>query len=270
MFSHPTVSGPPPVKEAGSVNRIPVVLVHGAWLHISSWHGWTERFTAHGYDVRVPAWPPGGFGLDELTAHYEKAVRSLDAPPVVIGHSAGGLIARQLLDDGLARAAVAIAPLPLPLPLPVPGAGREIHCEEYVPLPQARFRHLVANAVGEDEAATLFDRYVVPAPHGLLADLGFDGTTPGSFTDTSGNTAGPEASTRGPLLLISGQEDRMVADAVTRDAYKRYGDSTAITDLKQFADRGHSLVIDSGWPAVADYVLAWLAANGMTTPAEAG
>ncbi|WP_370376943.1 alpha/beta hydrolase [Catenulispora sp. GAS73] len=94
---------------------------------MSSWEGWTKRFAAHGYDVHVPnrpgeadavaqarsrPGPLGGFGIDELTAHYEKAVRALDSRPVVIGHSVGGLIAQQLLDAGLARAAVAIAPLP--------------------------------------------------------------------------------------------------------------------------------------------------------------
>ena len=134
------------------MNRIPVVLVHGAWLRISSWQGWTQRFTAHGYDVHVPAWPLGDVGLDELTAHYEKAVRSLDTLPVVIGHSAGGLIARQLLDAGLARAAVAIAPLPRPLPVPLPlprrlsddrDAGPETAPEDYVALPQAQFRHTI-------------------------------------------------------------------------------------------------------------------------------
>jgi non-heme chloroperoxidase len=32
-----------------------------------------------------------------------------------------------------------------------------------------------------------------------------------------------------------------------------------VTDLKQFPDRGHSLVIDPGWRAVADATLDWLA-----------
>ncbi|WP_194916241.1 alpha/beta hydrolase [Catenulispora rubra] len=253
------------------MNRIPVVLIHGVWLHMSSWEGWTERFAAHGYDVHVPSRPGepdavaqarshpgplGGFGIDELTAHYEKAVRALDSRPVVIGHSAGGLIAQQLLDAGLARAAVAIAPLPVAGETTTAGsvsADRtgEQH-QDYIPLPQPQFRQTIANTVGEQEAATLFTRFVVPAPRRLLTDLGLDGSPPHSIIDP-GNTA------RGPLLLISGQEDRMVADAAVRATYKLYGDSTAVTDLKQFADRGHSLVIDSGWPAVADHVLAWLA-----------
>ncbi|WP_370345917.1 alpha/beta hydrolase [Catenulispora sp. MAP5-51] len=262
------------------MNRIPVVLIHGAWLHMSSWKGWSDRFSAHGYDVHVPNWPGepdavpqaredpgplGGFGLDELTAHYEKAIHELDSLPVLIGHSAGGLIARQLLDAGLARAAVAIAPMPGHGPWPesaASGGGLAMRSEDYVPLPQPQFRHTIANAVGKEEAAQLYSRYVVPAPHRLLADLGLDGEGRETEQTPTPTTA------RGPLLLISGQEDRMVADAVTRATYKLYGDSTAVTDLKQFADRGHSLVIDSGWPAVADYVLAWLAANGITTAAE--
>ncbi|WP_231123315.1 hypothetical protein [Mycobacterium asiaticum] len=35
-------------------------------------------------------------------------------------------------------------------------------------------------------------------------------------------------------------------DVVPRAAYKLYGDSTAVTELKQYADRGHSLVVDNG------------------------
>lgn len=237
---------------------------------MSSWEGWTERFAAHGYDVHVPAEPPGVFGLEELTARYEKTVRSQDRPPVLIGHSVGGLIARQLLDAGLGRAAVAIAPLPPLVPLSSDKAGTQ--SEGYTQLLQPLFRHTIANAVGEEEAAQLYARYVVPAPRRLLIDLGLDDSmrSGGDMAMATGEGVVVDAATRGPLLLISGQEDRMVTDAVTRATYKLYGDSTAVTDLKQFADRGHSLVFDSGWPAVADYVLAWLAANGITTPAEHG
>jgi hypothetical protein len=44
----------------------------------------------------------------------------------------------------------------------------------------------------------------------------------------------------------------------------------AVTDLKQFADRGHSLTIDGCWRQVADSVLGWLTRRGVraTTPSE--
>ncbi|MFE4974788.1 alpha/beta hydrolase [Kitasatospora sp. NPDC056651] len=263
------------------MKQTPVVLIHGAWFHRSSWEGWAERFTAHGYAVCVPGWPgeapsaeqvrrdPGplrDLGLAALTAHYETVVRSFDDPPVLIGHSAGGLIAQHLLGADLGRAAVALAPLPAgpsrhPGFEPVPaGAARHPGFEA---LSRARFRHLVANAVGEQEAARLFDRYAVPAPLRLLADLGLDRAAAG----TAAAVVDPADTGRGPLLLVSGQEDRMVPDAVTRSVYKLYGDSRAVTDLKQFVDRGHSLVFDGGWRSVADHVLGWLAGNGAAVPA---
>ena len=50
---------------------------------------------------------------------------------------------------------------------------------------------------------------------------------------------------------------------MTRSAYKLYGDSSAVTELKQFPDRGHSLVVDHGWRTVAEYVLRWLSEQGI-------
>ncbi|MFF4924895.1 alpha/beta hydrolase [Kitasatospora sp. NPDC001261] len=271
------------------MKQTPVVLIHGAWFHMSSWEGWAERFTAYGYAVCVPGWPgeahtadqarrdpgpPRDLGLAALAAHYEQVVRGFDDPPVLIGHSTGGLIAQHLLGADLGRAAVALAPLPAggvppadgrSRPWPLMSAGPTRH-PGFGQLPRARFRHLVVNTVGEGEAERLFDRYAVPAPLRLLADLGLDGTATGpagTVVDTA-NTA------RGPLLLVSGQEDRMVPDAVTRSVYKLYGDSSAVTNLKQFADRGHSLVFDSGWRSVADHVLGWLAANGVEAVAPQG
>lgn len=58
-------------------------------------------------------------------------------------------------------------------------------------------------------------------------------------------------------------EDRTVPDVVTRAAYKLYGDSTAVTDLRQFADRGHSLTVDAGWPTIAEFILGWLASQNV-------
>ncbi|MFF1867739.1 hypothetical protein [Streptomyces sp. CB03911] len=116
----------------------------------------------------------------------------------------------------------------------------------------------MANAVRAEEAERLYERYAVPAPRRLLDDVGCRAAVrpPGLPVDT-GNAG------RGPLLLLSGQEDLLVPDRVTRTGYKAYGDSTAPTDLKQFADRGHSLVFDSGWKFVADHVLGWLDGQGI-------
>ena len=45
--------------------------------------------------------------------------------------------------------------------------------------------------------------------------------------------------------------------------YGLYRDSTAVTHLKKFEGRGHSLTIDHGWKDVADEVLTWLRGCGI-------
>ncbi|MGY0021463.1 alpha/beta hydrolase [Streptomyces sp. YJ-C3] len=258
--------------------RTPVVLIHGPWLHSASWRPWVTRFTDRGFAVVAPGWPgepetvgearrsPGALpeiGLDALTEHYEDIVRSFDIPPVVIGHSVGGLIAQYLLGLGRIRATVAIAPAPIEgAP---PGAvftdparwPDSAGPSPTVSLSAEQFRAAFANTVPE-EASRLFEHYVIPSSRRLLSDLS-DG--PGSAQRR--RTVDTANSRRGPLLLVSGQEDRMVPDEVNRAVYKLYGDAAAQSSLKQFPDRAHSLTIDSGWQGVADHVLVWLAQHGI-------
>ncbi|MFD5863136.1 alpha/beta hydrolase [Streptomyces chartreusis] len=261
------------------MNHTPVVFIHGTWLHALSWESWAERFAGRGFLAFTPGWPGeaagvgelrktaetlAGISLDVLTDHYAGIVRSFDTAPVIVGHSVGGLIAQHLITANIARAAVAIAPTPIN-DVPLPGTasrlwtpGEADTAEPLVTLSPEQFHDVFANTSTVAESDRLFERYAVPAPRRLLADVGHEGAarSPRAAVDV-GNAD------RGPLLLISGQEDLLVPDSVTRAVYKQYGDSTAVTDLKQFADRAHSLVVDSGWRYVADYVLGWLDEHGL-------
>lgn len=38
-------------------SRLPVVFIHGLWLHASSWDPWRELFDAKGYAPVAPGWP---------------------------------------------------------------------------------------------------------------------------------------------------------------------------------------------------------------------
>jgi hypothetical protein len=60
-----------------------------------------------------------------------------------------------------------------------------------------------------------------------------------------------------------GGKDHTVPEAITKSTLKQYKHSSAVTDLKEFPDRGHSLVIDNGWGEVADAVLGWLAEQSL-------
>jgi pimeloyl-ACP methyl ester carboxylesterase len=182
--------------------------------------------------------------IDDATAHYTKIIDSLDASPVIIGHSFGGLIAEKLLGQGIGAAAVAIDPAQIKGVLPLP-------------LTQKEFKFGLGNALSEDESAELFGKWAIPAPaRPLFQAAAANFSLHSEAKVDTGNQA------RGPLLLISGAEDHTVPDVVTRSTLKQYRHSTAVTELKQFEHRGHSLTIDSGWKEVAEAVLQWLRAHG--------
>jgi pimeloyl-ACP methyl ester carboxylesterase len=255
----------------------PVVFVHGLWLHATSWQPWLDLFTQRGYDPIAPGWPhepptveearqqPGavaGVGIEEVADHYAGIIEGLPEPPVVIGHSFGGLIAQKLLGRNLAAAAVAIDPAQIRgvLVLPfsqlrgtAPVLGNPANAKKAVSLTASQFRYGFGNAVSQDESDVLFERWTIPSPARPLFQA-----SAANFVSHSPAAVDTRNARRGPLLLISGGNDHTVPDVVTRSTFKQYRHSTAVTELKQFPDRGHSLVVDSGWKEIAEASLTWL------------
>ena len=89
----------------------PVVLIHGMWMTPLSWEHWVGRFTDLGHQVLAPAWPgldaePEAAAADpsplrnlsvtDVVDHYDRIIRGLDRPPIIIGHSFGGLFTQLL------------------------------------------------------------------------------------------------------------------------------------------------------------------------------
>ena len=60
-----------------------------------------------------------------------------------------------------------------------------------------------------------------------------------------------------------GGKDHTVPEAITKSTLKQYKHSYAVTELLEFEDRGHSLVIDGGWREVATACLEWLEKQGL-------
>jgi len=262
--------------------RRPAVFIHGLWLHATSWGPWLELFSDAGYDPVAPGWPNepatveearqhpelvANMGIDDVTGHMAEMIGSLGEAPVIIGHSFGGLIAEKLLGQGLGAGAVAIDPAQikgvLPLPLAqlragLPALGNPANLHKAVSLTKKEFRFGFGNALPEEESDQLFEQWTIPSPAKPLFQAAVANFS--LHSEAKVDTANAD---RGPLLLISGTKDHTVPDVVTRSTLKQYRDSTAVTELKQFEGRGHSLTIDSGWKDVAGAVLEWLAAKGL-------
>ena len=111
------------LQAASDSKRKNIVLIHGLFLNWSSWDTWVERYSAGGHNVIAPGWPGMSGTVDELRSdpgpirhqnittildHFGEIVRKLDSPPIIMGHSFGGLFAQLLAYRGLGAAVVAI------------------------------------------------------------------------------------------------------------------------------------------------------------------
>ncbi len=257
--------------------QTPIVFIHGLWLHATSWDPWVEMFRAEGYAPIAPGWPGdpdtvaearetpesiADHGIDDVVEHFAGIIRTLESEPILIGHSFGGMIAQKLLGQNLVRAAVAIdaaqikGVLPLPLSAlraTLPVFRNPANRHRAVSLTREQFRYAFGNAIPEAESDALFEKWTIPAPGKPLfeaAAANFDPHSPAKV-DTANQS-------RGPLLLMMGGKDHTVPETVVRATLKQYRHSEAITDITEFADRGHSLTIDSGWPDIAAGALTWL------------
>ena len=264
------------------MTRTPVVFIHGLWLHATSWAPWVELFSQAGYDPVAPGWPGdpdtveaaranpdsiADHGIDDVTSHYMGIIDQLPARPILIGHSFGGMIAEKLLglDYGAAAIGIDAAQIKGVLPLPLsalhstlPVFKNPANKHRAVSLTAEQFRFSFGNAISEEESNDLHQRWTIPAPGKPLfeaAAANFSLHSPAKV-----NTANEG---RGPLLLVMGGQDHTVPEAITKATVKQYRHSSAVTDLEEFADRGHCLTIDGGWRDVADLCLAWLAKQGL-------
>jgi non-heme chloroperoxidase len=263
---------------------VPVVFIHGLWLHSTSWQPWADLFRQAGYDPVTPEWPgvpdtvaearerpetQAGVGIDDVIEHHARLVAALPEPPVLVGHSFGGLVVQALLDRGLGRAGIAIDPAPIRGVLRLPPAQlrstfpvlrNPANRKRTVSLSAGQFRRGFGNALLAEEAEQLHERWAIPGPGKPLFQAALANTTPKSRAATAVDTRRSE---RAPLLIISGGADRTVPDSVSRSAYKLYRKSDAVTEFREFPDRGHSLTVDAGWREVAGAALEWLEAQGI-------
>jgi pimeloyl-ACP methyl ester carboxylesterase len=253
-----------------------IVLIHGLWLSPRSWENFRKYYELRGFRVLAPAWPGikgdvehlrqdpsglSGIGVSEIADYYEKIVRGLDAPPILMGHSFGGLIVQILLDRGLGSAGVAIDSVPpqgvLTLPLSALKSASPVLLSPAnywgtVRLTLEEFRYAFANTMSEVDAIQAYERYAIPGPGRPIFQAASANVNP--FAATKVNY---RSGTRAPLLLIAGSEDHQIPPSLNRENFRKYARSKAVTEFKEFEDRSHLIIAQEGWQEVAEYALSW-------------
>jgi pimeloyl-ACP methyl ester carboxylesterase len=273
------------VTETRTNGSIPLLLIHGAWLSARSWENFADYFAKRGFAVSAPEWPRKhgdvdelrteaeelkGLGIAEIVDHYESLIRELAEPPILIGHSFGGLIVELLLDRGLGRAGVAISPAPpkgiLVLPFSslkaaAPALAHPTRWHGVVTLTPEEFTYAFVNTFSPEDAAAAYERYAVPETGQIFYEAGF-----ANFRMNPPSEVDFKNEERAPLLVVGAEKDNTVPASLARKQYEKYQRSAARTDWLEFEGRPHLLMAAEGWEEVAASIDSWL--DGVLEAAE--
>ncbi|MEZ0392688.1 MAG: alpha/beta hydrolase [Pseudobdellovibrionaceae bacterium] len=251
-----------------------IIFIHGMFMTPESWQPWLEFF-AREYQVSAPAWPYhdqpasvlktnphpqlGQLTLGMILDHYRALLLpKKNNPPILIGHSMGGLIAQVLLSEGLGSAAIAIDSAPpqkvwflngsfLKANWPVlnlfANPNRPIH------LSQEDFNYAFASSQTASAQNSAYDNFYVPESRRV-------GRGPLTKAASIRRT-----NARGPLLIIAGEADHIVPAKLNFANFEFYRLETSnqnYTEFQLFEGRDHWIIGGSGWEQVAEAVRTWL------------
>jgi pimeloyl-ACP methyl ester carboxylesterase len=247
-----------------------IVFIHGMFQNERSWDKWVTYFEAKGYKCLAPAWPlhegdpawlrtnmPADLGmlsLQTVTDAMENVVSDLAEPPILIGHSVGGLIVQLLVAKGLAAAGVAIDSVAPNAMLAFdwgfmknaalitnPLKGDEPFLQDL-----ETFHAGFCNKMSMEETKVAFDATTTHDSRNVLRDcMGEAGRVDLEMPHV-------------PLLFIGGEDDEIIPAKLNEKNAKSYTDGNSLKEFKEFSGRGHFICGQPGWEEVADYIAEWL------------
>jgi pimeloyl-ACP methyl ester carboxylesterase len=260
----------------GTLTPDTIVLIHGFWVTPRSWEHWITRYESRGYKVVAPAYPGFEVEVEALNAdpspiealtvpavveHLEAVVGELDAPPIIMGHSAGGVFTQLLLDRGYGAAGVAINSAPTEgvkvVPLSqikstFPVLRNPANRHKAVGFTFEQWQYAFTNTFAEDEARRLYERYHIPAYGNVFWGSVLANIHPGkdaTYVDYRNDD-------RVPLLFMSGGEDHLMPPKVQKSNADHYKSNT-VTEVKLYEGRSHLMPAEEGWEQIADDALSW-------------
>ena len=245
----------------GQATRRPVVFVHGIFGQAALWSDWLVRFAERGFPAyavnlrgrggSAPNIALGRATIGDFADDVRAVITELSrdgSSPALIGHSMGGLIAQRVAADGGVAAVALAAPAP-PRGISVLSPRVAIKQLKYLP---AILLSRVLRPGAADLRELVLNRLAPSEQDAALAQLVPDSGRAACEMSITG-VAVDAARIGCPILVVSGDDDRFIPRRIAVRIARRYG-----APMETFAGRGHMLVIEANWQAIADAIVRWL------------
>lgn len=246
-------------------------MIHGMFGGPWYWENYRGFFEKKGYrcvaatlpyhDMDPRGVPDARLGTTSLLDYadaLETEIRRLDAKPILMGHSMGGLLAQMLGSRGLAQALVLLTPAsPAGIMAIRPSVVRSFWSTHLTwgfwrkPIRPTfgEAVYAVLHLVPEQERRAIYDRLVYESGRTVL-EIGhwiFDARHASRVDETQVTC---------PVLVVAGREDRITPAAVVRRVAEKY---KPVATYREFDHHAHWVVGEPGWQEIAEYVATWLA-----------
>lgn len=241
--------------------RPPLLFVHGAFAGAWCWaEHFLPYFAAKGYLSH--ALSLRGHGMSQGRAHLDwhsigdyvddvaEVIAGLDTPPVLIGHSMGGLVVQKYLERATVPAAVLMASVPpqgmlsasMQLAMQTPDLFRDINAVFVGGQASAESLRqvLFAQPIGVD-ALQRYQRLMQPESQRAIWDMALFNLPQRWLMQLP------------PLLVLGAELDMLIPARFAEATANYYG-----TQAEFFAGMGHGMMLESGWESVAKRIFEWI------------
>jgi pimeloyl-ACP methyl ester carboxylesterase len=253
-------------KPKSGARPTPVLFVHGAW------HGawcWAEHFMPYlaqkGYESFALSLRGHGASegrerlrwtcIGDYVADVAQVVEQLPRPPVLVGHSMGGMVVQKYLESHAAPAAVLLGSVPprgviratlaiaLRHPLAFTRANLTLSLYPLVNTPSLAQEFFFSADMPQEKVATYFARLQDESYRAFLGMLALELPRPRRV--------------KTPMLVLGAAQDTIFSGGEVEATARAYGTQAKIFDM------AHDMMLEAGWQNVADRIVNWLKERGL-------
>ena len=250
-----------------AAHSTPILFVHGAWHGAWCWQEYfLPYFAQHGYGAHALSFRGHGnspgrerlrwTSIADYVTDLARVAQRLPKPPILIGHSMGGLVVQKYLEQHSAPAAVLMASVPpsgvistvletiAHRPLVFLKANLSLSLYPIIGTPKLARDLLFSSSLPDDRFKRHFSQLQDEAYRAFLDMLFL-------------NLPRPQKVKLQPLVL-GAEKDAIFSSEKIKATAHAYG-----TRAEIFPNMAHDMMLENGWQEVADRILRWLAERNL-------